>query len=488
MFRYILTVFFLVVTVQYTAFSEQTDVDQLKMQIAQLQEQNQMQQQQIEKLLNRVESITAVPTSASSMGYDSGMDATNYDSENDLSLTPMYRLGEMDMKIAQTHNASLYIGLDTVGRYQYITQNDVFITTDGVQKEEDSGEPGFQTAWGNLSFLIDYQSQIAVYFDLYLASRPHPSQVYGHEGYIVIRDLPDSVGGISVIDPIFDYINIKAGAFDIDFGDQQYRRSNNASVQRNPLIGNYVVDPSSEEIGVEIFSNPSQFNWLVGVTSGGTTGDFKSNKGLAAIHAKIWADVVDSLRLSGSFYKVDHSDNPPKFVGSGATMFASNRSGGPYDSIVGGGNSPGQVTVGAGQDLMAFQGDVTWNPIDALEIYGHFGWAEDADTNGSLPGEITERWYYYAVEGIYDVTENLYGAIRYSGAMADKLSDVDSDGIVHRIQVGGGYWIIDGLLFKLEYVYQTYNDFTQDGGQVSGVDAWEEPSFNGVISEISYSF
>jgi hypothetical protein len=59
---------------------------------------------------------------------------------------------------------------------------------------------------------------------------------------------------------------------------------------------------------------------------------------------------------------------------------------------------------------------------------------------------------------------------------------------VQRIQVGGGFWLSKNLLMKVEYVTQKYSGFTE--GQVvnNNVAAWRDPSFSGVISEVSFSF
>jgi hypothetical protein len=68
------------------------------------------------------------------------------------------------------------------------------------------------------------------------------------------------------------------------------------------------------------------------------------------------------------------------------------------------------------------------------------------------------------------------------------MSYTSSDGVVHRVQVGGGYWFTRTMLVKAEYAYQWYDDFTPAGGQVGGIDVWRDPSFNGVIFEASFSF
>jgi hypothetical protein len=71
---------------------------------------------------------------------------------------------------------------------------------------------------------------------------------------------------------------------------------------------------------------------------------------------------------------------------------------------------------------------------------------------------------------------------------ASSSRDVDSGGLVHRFQLGGGYWLTKTILAKLEYVYQLYNGFDASGSQVSGVDVWLDPSFHGVITEVSFAF
>ncbi len=67
-------------------------------------------------------------------------------------------------------------------------------------------------------------------------------------------------------------------------------------------------------------------------------------------------------------------------------------------------------------------------------------------------------------------------------------SSVSSSGQVDRFQLGGGYWLTESILFKTELVHQQYSSFDASGRQVSGVDAWRDPSFSGIISEFSFSF
>jgi hypothetical protein len=385
----------------------------------------------------------------------------------------------LNLEIGQWKDMQVLMGFQAVTRFQYLVQDDVF--SGGTPKPDT--DPGFQTPFGDLSFVARFGDVLDVYYDLYLASRPHESSTYGHEGFIILHRMPGSLGENRLIQRFFDIADIKVGAFDIDFGDSRYRRSNNARVQYNPLVGNFVVDPETDEIGVEVYSKPTRLNWLAGVTGGTTTGHSDEDGGFG-VHGKLWMDVIPDLRAAVSAYRTDHSGS---VAGDKSSLFSGSRSGGPYDEVIAGGNAPGNILPSNGQDVTALQGDLTWNHWP-YEAYSNLGWTQDTDINGSAPGSPTESWYYGAAEGVYHLTPNLYGAARYSGAFAVKINDHSSDGVVHRIQVGGGYWFTRTMLVKAEYVYQWYDDFSPAGGQVGGTDVWRDPSFNGLIFEASFSF
>jgi hypothetical protein len=399
-------------------------------------------------------------------------------------MTPGFPLQDMKLEIGRWDDMNLLMGFQAVMRFQDLQNSDVY--SQGVRQP--GLEPGFQTPFGDLSFLAKFDDRMDIYYDLYLASRPHEENTYGHEGFIIFHQMPGSLAENDLISRFFDVADVKVGAFDIDFGDSHYRRSNNARVQNNPLVGNFVVDPETEEIGLEIYSKPTVLNWLVGLTGGTTTGHV-DNEGGFGMHGKLWTEVASDLRVALSVYRADHSRNGAGYPvgGDKSFLFSGSRSGGPYDGVMSGGDAPGQILPSNGQDVLAVQGDVTWN-CWPYEIYGNIGWTRDSDTNGSATGSPEESWNYAAAEAVYHLTPSLYSALRYSGAYAQKINDVSSDGIVNRIQAGGGYWIARTMLVKLEYVYQWYDKFSPAGGDVGGIDAWRDPSFNGVILEASFSF
>ena len=401
----------------------------------------------------------------------------------------MGRLQRMTTRIGRSGDMDLYLGLNTVGRLQYLQQANVFDTVGPSSVVPGALEPGIQSPFGQLSFLLDFSGAMEVFFDVFISSRPHEDELQANEGFILFRDLPGP------LEPVFEFVHVKAGGFEMDFGDAHYRRSVNAEVLRNPLIGNYVVDPRVVDIGFEFFNPPGTLpvNWLVGVGVG-NNGDFQAHRSVQ-VHSKLYMDTARGSRASFSFFWTDHSGNPTGFPGTGSSsgLFRSNRSGGPYEDVIGAGNAPGQITPGAGQQVTAGQFDLT-SFRGPWEFYGHFGVFRDADMNGSAPGTPTESWLYYAGESIYRFTPRTYVATRYSGTTARRLVstinnavDVTSGGAVHRFQVGGGVWVHDTILVKLEYVYQFYKGFTADGSQVSRVDAFRDPSFNGVLMEIGFT-
>ncbi|HET7435441.1 MAG TPA: hypothetical protein VFN10_12105 [Thermoanaerobaculia bacterium] len=404
-----------------------------------------------------------------------------------LTLAGLTATAHAQVKVSETDNTKLYITLNTVGTAQALTQKNVY-DAKGAKAGELS--PGFQTAFGDLGFLGKFgkNEEVEMYFDLYMASRNHPSTTYGNQGYLLLHGIPENLGSPTLLKKVFEKIDIKAGAYLIDFGDQGFHRSNNAIAQNNPLVGNFVIDPNFVSVGAQVQSKPTgKLQWLVGLSNGTNTEDFQAGRGVA-LNAKVAYYPVDAIRLSTSFYRVNH-DGTPAGTGSRATLFSGNRSGERYGAVLGGGQAPGGVLPNISKDVKAGQFDFTFdqkgNPV---KLYGHYGLAVDSDLNGNAAGAPQEKWAYYSADAVYQFTSNLYAAARYSAADAKKINDVASDGRVSRIQVGGGLWLTRNILAKVEYVQQKYNGFASTDILNNGIQAWRDPEFSGVVSEVSFSF
>jgi hypothetical protein len=386
------------------------------------------------------------------------MDATRYD--------------EMNARIASGPGFELFTGMTSAGRFQALQQKDV-VTAAGVRPAR--LEPGFQTAWGSFEFLADFGGQLEVYYDVYMSTKAHTSQLQGHEGYMLMRGLPEPLGDLPIVKAFFAIADVKAGQFDIDFGDHHYRRTDNARGQRNPFIGNTLLDPSATETGVEIMSKPTTVNWLVGVGSGAETGTFEAQRGISS-HGKLWVN-LDHLRVAGSAYYLDHNTASTSF----SNLYRASRSGGQYNGVFDNGNAPGNILIGVGKTLTAYQLDATWY-APRYEVYSHVGYVSEKAPTG------VETWIYSTLDGVYRFSDRLYADARYNVAVADELRGGSSDGRVERIQIGGGFWLFKSMLFKLEYVNERLSGFAVRDGNVSGVQAWRSPTFQGVIAEFTFSY
>ena len=160
------------------------------------------------------------------------------------------------IKLTDTDTQKLFITVNTVGTAQTLNHENAY---DGTGKKLSDLEPGFQNAFGDLGFIGKFgkKQEIEVVFDLYLSSRNHPSTTYGNEGYMIVHGVPENLENLKFLEPLLNKVDVKAGHFLVDFGDNNQHRSNNAIVQKNPLVGNFVVDPNIVSIGMQVNSKPN---------------------------------------------------------------------------------------------------------------------------------------------------------------------------------------------------------------------------------------
>jgi hypothetical protein len=341
--------------------------------------------------------------------------------------------------------------------------------------------PGFNNATGNLGFTVQLYDGISSFIDIYLSSEHH-ADMWMREGFIEIDKL--KMFNSITIDNIMRYLTIKAGQMEINYGDQQLRRSDNGDVQKNPLVGNYLIDANTTEIATELYFNYNDFMLMGGLSGGTTKGDILKGHGYA-LYGKLAYDkhLLKNLRfrLSGSVYTVDHSDNPAGF-GSGTInyLFNGNRSGSRYKGLFNASTDAGQINPAAGQKVFAFQ----INPfvkIGRLEIFGLFEQVSDKDINGSETGNPEEAWMHFGADLVYRLgaSGKFYVAARYNSAKQTK--GTEKDATLKRLQGGAGYFLTSRILLKAEYVNQNYKDFNAQS-------IYHEGNFKGFVLEASVSF
>ena len=103
-----------------------------------------------------------------------------------------------------------------------------------------------------------------------------------------------------------------------------------------------------------------------------------------------------------------------------------------------------------------------------LEVFGIY------ETMKGARGAVDQEFVQLAAQGIYRCGD-FYGGIRWN-----KVEDKLNDSSVSRFNIGGGWFMLDYVLVKLEYVNQKYDGIAH--GAING------GKFDGVVVEAAISF
>jgi len=348
---------------------------------------------------------------------------------------------------------------------------------------------GFDLAMANLNIDAQLTDGIRVSLTVYLASRHH-EDAWVKGGYIQFDKLLFLHS--SLIDTLMKSFTIKIGQFDVDYGDQHYRRSDGGNTIYNPFIENYIMDEFATELGAEIYYHHSSGLFLMlGATNGeldptvvaGTKIDSatgKPNHYDPAFQAKLGFDKQISpdfrFRLTGSVYS-DHSANSN-------TLFGGDRTGSHYFDVMENPNvakgtvlsdendySPfsGRFNPGFGEEVNTFM----INPFVKYKGLEFFGTYENA--KGRSISEFTQRQaIQYAVDLIYRFpahTENFWIGIRYN-TVKSAVQGYNQDITINREVASAGWFLTRNIMLKAEYVHQDYLNYPNtnilNGGKFYG--------------------
>jgi hypothetical protein len=128
----------------------------------------------------------------------------------------------------------------------------------------------------------------------------------------------------------------------------------------------------------------------------------------------------------------------------------------------------GTINPGFKNKVTAFQ----VNPFVKYRGAELFGVIERAEGRASTE-TVDRTWNQYALDGVYRFASNkLFVGARYNKAQGTVVGIADEVG-AERVEVGGGWFILPGLLAKAEYVKQTYFGYPaaniKSGGQFNGL-------------------
>lgn len=347
------------------------------------------------------------------------------------------------------------------------------LNTSGVNTNElmDIGG-GFNTATANLNLDAQLADGIRMNMISYLSSRHH-NETWVKGGYIQIDRLP--MFHSKLLDNMMNYVTLKIGHSEINYGDAHFRRSDNGNALYNPFIGNYMLDAFTTEIGGEAYVYCKNFFGMVGISGGEIKGSVTVPETRSPSY--YFKGGVDKkydnfrFRLTGSLYSKNKSQSN--------TLFRGDRAGSRYYLVMENTLATTTAQAWSGSYNPGFSDNVTAYMINPfIKFYGleFFGTYEHA-TGISAAERLSESPHRYvdhmAGELVYRFLKNeqLFVGGRYEtvkGTLTGIANEVSQD----RMQFAAGWFITPNLLLKGEYVTQKYNDYPSknilNGGEFNG--------------------
>lgn len=369
--------------------------------------------------------------------------------------------------------------------FQGISHSNVADTNAAYRLKEIT--PGFNLATANLNIDVQLADGVRLNLVTYLSSRHHP-ETWVKAGFIQFDKLPFLKS--AVIDNAMQYLTIRAGQMQMNYGDAQFRRADNGNGMYSPFVGNIILDAFDTQIGTEIVFQNKGWLGMVAVTSGENKGLVTPgpdnindpNKSKApAIYLKAGYDKQMSedfrFRLTGSMYSTASSARNYLYDGD--------RAGSRYylvmENIAASTASPHY----SGHFIPGFNDQVTAimiNPFIKYKGLEFFGTFETA--NGRSHAEIDTRpVQQLAGELVYRFgkSENVFVGGRYNKVTGTLAGAAANEIDIDRIQLGAGWFMTPNILIKGEYVSQNYNGFPTANRFAGG-------AFNGFMLEAAVGF
>ena len=381
----------------------------------------------------------------------------------------------------------------------------------GVIKTEDSTSAsltGFNLAMANLNLDFQIADGIRVALENYMSSRHH-SEFWVKGGYIQIDKLP-MFGNPQWYT---DYVRVKIGHFQPNFGDMQFRRTDGGNAMFNPFVENFILDAFSTEIGGEVYIFPVDgVMGMVGMTSGFINGNVENyaeannssgvvpTKKSPSIFAKVAYDKAFNdlrFRLSASIYNNNNIQRN--------TLYAGDRTGSHYflamePALQSNGTATAQGTqFTSGRfnpDMPNRITAIMVNPFmkwKGLELFGSYEILQGsnyADVSGPADRKVWEKRNFtqYSLEGVYRFLprEQVYVGGRFTNVTGEPRGVLDTDGnqlevTVNRLALAAGWFPTKNMLLKGEYVVQNFKDFPT-------TDYRNEGKFSGFVIEAVIGF
>jgi hypothetical protein len=334
---------------------------------------------------------------------------------------------------------------------------------------------GFNNSTANLYLNAQLAKGIRVALTSYLSSRHH-NETWVKDGYLLVDASPID---FKPLNKLMEYMTLRVGHFEINYGDAHFRRSDNGNAVYNPFVGNYMMDAFTTEIGAEVYLRNRGLIAMAAVTGGEVRGTVLSpGKRGPTLIGKLGVDrqVKPNLRvrLTGSMYRSEKSMSN--------TLYGGDRAGSRYYYVLENTAAAEATQFTSGNVNPGFRNEVSAYQVNPFVKFGGleiFGVIERAQGRAST--EAADRTFnQQALDLVYRLPgESLYVGGRYN-RVEGQLSGITNDVEGNRWQFGGGWFITSGLLVKAEYVNQEFKGYPvtsiRNGGKFKGM------MFEGVVA------
>ena len=328
--------------------------------------------------------------------------------------------------------------------------------------------PGYTNSVANMTLDAQLADGIRVTMTSYLSARHH-NETWVKDGYILIDKSPID---LPILNDLMQYLTLRVGQFETNYGDAHFRRTDNGNAFYNPFVGNLIMDAQTTEVGAEIYGRRDGWLAMVGFTNGESKGSvITPTRRTAAYTGKLgWDKQVNAdlrIRLTGSMYTISKASNNVLYTGD--------RGGSRYYYIMENTQATDAAQAWSGNLQPGFGHNVTAmvvNPFlkyQGLEVQGHFEQAK-----GRTWAETDDRtWTQNAFEGLYRFggSDRFFVAGRYN-TVSGRLVAMTNDVSIDRTQLSFGWFVTPSVQVKLENVMQSYKDFPttdiRNGGKFKG--------------------
>src|SRR6056297_624276 len=340
----------------------------------------------------------------------------------------------------------------------------------------------FNLPTANLNLDVYLAYGVKMHLRIYLSSRHH-TEAWVKGGYVQFDRLDFISDGF--LSGLMDITTLKFGLDEINYGDAHFRRTDNAYAINNPFVGNYIMDAFTTEAFGEVVLQKSGFVGVIGVSNGKlnqnvTVNNRYNHDNAISFYGKLGYDKQFTEdfrgRLTGSWYLNQGTS-------TGSYLYGGDRAGSRYYSVL--------VVDGDGDNFTSGRFNPRFSQITALQInpfikykgLEFFGIYEIAnggeeDDDGSYTQLAADLLYRFGG------SEQFYIGGRYNKVSGSQTSASESFDI-ERYNIGGGWFITDNIVAKLEYVSQKYSG----NGIVPTLGAsYKGAEFNGLMLEAAISF